>query len=153
MTNDPCSLLWLLWVIISNYKPLQSCEHYPWPMFNRCYHSWIEKAILSHYNSIHIPHDPWTMFTRSDSSWVLTSHYQPLQSNSHDQWPMFTRCNTWELYQATISHYNPTNITNDPCPPVVTFHWSNKLFKAIAIPYSYPMTREPCSLVLTTHRS
>jgi hypothetical protein len=99
--------LWFLWLIISNYKPLQSYEHYPWPMFTRCYHSWIKQAILSHYNPVHTPHDPWTMFTRSDNSRVLTSNYPPLQSNSHDQWPMFTRCNTWEVHQGTISYYNP----------------------------------------------
>jgi hypothetical protein len=60
--------LWHLGVISRNYMPIESYEHYPWPMFTRCYHSLIKQAILSHYNPILIPHDPWTMFTRSNNS-------------------------------------------------------------------------------------
>ena len=89
--------LWHLGVISSNYKPLQSYEHYQWPMFTRCYHSLIQQAILSHYNPILIPHDPWTIFTRCNNSKVLASDYQPLQSNAHDQWHMFTRCDSYDL--------------------------------------------------------
>jgi hypothetical protein len=67
--------LWHLGVISSNYMPIESYEHYPWPMFTRCYHSLIIQAISSHYNPILIPYDPWTMFTRSDNSYVLASLY------------------------------------------------------------------------------
>jgi hypothetical protein len=89
--------LWLLWVIIRNYKLLDTYKHYTWSMFTRCNHSWIEQTILIHYNLIQIPHDPWTMFIRSVNSQVLASHYQPLQWNAYDQWPMFTRSDSYEL--------------------------------------------------------